>query len=277
MSDVPPVPEDALRYFRRKRLRVGFDYMAVWNEEHAIAFTVAKITSLDVLETIRQSIETAIADGQPFEQWRNELRPKLEKAGWWRPREVIDNETGEIGVSRLNHPQRLRTIYETNTRVAYAAGQWERVQRTKEVLPYLLRTVGPSLVHREQHLAWHGVLLPADDPWLEQHPCPCGWGCKCRYRQIGRVEYAKLVADGVPSPGRQQISQVTGLPTGRKVTQKLEPITTAPKVELRAWTNRRTGKTELIPKGVDPGFNYGPGAAARRARLDAVLKDKAGS
>ena len=273
MSDQPPLlPKEALEFFKRKRLRIGFDYRDVWKAEHDLAFTVAKITELSVLETIRVSIERALEQGQPFDAWRKGLKPELEKQGWWHPREVVDQATGEFGVSRLNNPRRLRTIFEQNTRMAYAAGQWERIERTKATMPYLLRTVGPSVVHREMHLAWHGTLLPVDDPWIQSHPCPSGWGCKCRYRQIGPVEYEKLVSQGVPSPGIQAINPVTGLPTGRKVQKLVPAITKAPREQLKAWKNTRTGVTELLPVGVDPGFNYKPGAAGRKALLDATLR-----
>lgn len=270
----PPVPREALEFFKQKKLKVGFDYRDVWNDEHDLNFTVAKVTELGVLESIRGSIEKAISDGQPFGQWRKNLRPELERKGWWGPREVLDKDTGEIAVTELGSPRRLRTIYENNMRVAYNAGQWERIQRTKSVLPYVLRTVGPSVEHRPEHLAWHGTLLPADDPWWLNHPCPGGWGCKCINRQIGRVERDRLVKEGVPTPGRQEINPRTGLPTGRLVRGRSPALTTAPADRMVSWTNRRTGKTELIPKGIDPGFAYRPGDASRKARLVGALTEK---
>ena len=35
-------------------------------------------------------------------------------------------------------PGRLQTIFSANMRSARAAGQWDRIQRTKDALPYLL-------------------------------------------------------------------------------------------------------------------------------------------
>ena len=35
-----PAPKEGLEYFRFRGLRTGFDYRDVWQEEHALAFTV---------------------------------------------------------------------------------------------------------------------------------------------------------------------------------------------------------------------------------------------
>lgn len=270
----PPIPAEVLAFFRGKKLQPGFDYRDVWKEEHDAAFTVAKVTELDILKDIQDSLEAGIAGGQTFDQWRSALRATLAGKGWWQDREVIDKSTGEIGRVDLSAPRRLRTIFDTNMRMAASAGQWDRAERTKAQLPYMLRTVGPSREHRPDHLAWHGTLLPIDDPWVQSHPAPCGWGCKCIYRQVGRSEYATLVKDGVPTPGKPVVDPATGLPTGQRSRSRAPAITQAPAEDLVAWRNKRTGKTEMIPRGVDPGFNYPPGQSGRSARLAAVLRDR---
>ncbi|WP_084615901.1 phage head morphogenesis protein [Solimonas flava] len=259
----PPVAKDALGYFRAKKLRPAFDYRDVWRDEHVAALTVAKVTQADVLGSISDSLDKALADGQSFDTWRKQIRPELEKAGWWGKRDVVDEATGEIRTTEIGAPSRLRKIYETNMRMARATGQWERMQRNKRVLPYVLRELGPSAEHRPEHVAWHGVLLPIDDPWVQSHPCPCGWGCKCGWRQVGRVEYQRLVRDGVPGPAVQQVNPETGLPTGHVTRERVAAKTVAPPIELRPWKNKRTGQTEMVPKGVDPGFDFNPGAVYR--------------
>jgi uncharacterized protein with gpF-like domain len=55
----------------------------MWQEEHARAFTVAKVANLDLLETIRASLDDVARNGGTFEQWQKDLVPELEKAGWW--------------------------------------------------------------------------------------------------------------------------------------------------------------------------------------------------
>ncbi|MHB1350107.1 MAG: hypothetical protein ACYCYR_09565 [Desulfobulbaceae bacterium] len=37
--------------------------------------------------------------------------------------------------------------------------------------------------------------------------------------------------------------------------------TTAPPAEYYEWTNKKTGEMHMVPKGIDPGFDYNPGAS----------------
>lgn len=82
-----PVPRDALDYFRDKDLRVGFDYRDVWDQEHAHAFTVAKAMKLDILDDIRAGLDEALAKGKTFRDFAAEVKPQLQKKGWWGVKE----------------------------------------------------------------------------------------------------------------------------------------------------------------------------------------------
>jgi len=103
-----PAPE-VLAYFRGKGLKPSFDWRDVWAEEHATAFTVAKATKLDVLETLRQAVDDAIAKGETFASFRANLEPKLQALGWWGRKDIVDPETGKEISAQLGSPRRLRT------------------------------------------------------------------------------------------------------------------------------------------------------------------------
>lgn len=103
-----------------------------------------------------------------------------------------DPLTGETKSVQLGSDRRLRTIYDTNMRTARSAGQWDRIQRTKRAMPYLLYTLGPSREHRAEHLKWADLCLPVDDPFWQTHIGPNGWGCKCGVRQVSKYEYDQL-------------------------------------------------------------------------------------
>ena len=247
-----PVPREALDYFQAKDLRPGFDYRDVWLEEHVSAFTVAKAMQLDVLDDLRDAVERALAEGRTYREFARDLTPELQRAGWWGRKEVIDPLTGVREV-QLGSPRRLRTIYRANLRTARAAGQWERIQRTKQTHPYLLYELGPSEEHRPEHVAWAGTLLPADDPWWRTHAPPNGWGCNCRLRQISRRE-----------------------------AERRGGVTARPASPTRVWINKRTGDEERVPIGIDPGWNTNPGLERQRTlmegrdgKLDAADQDLA--
>lgn len=229
-----PVPREALRFFRRKGYKTGFDYRDVWREEHATAFTVAKAMDRDVLASIRQAVDQAIAEGRTLQDFQRDLTLTLQRLGWWGRKYVLDPATGERVRAQLGSPRRLRTIYRANIRTARSAGVWDRAQRTKASRPFARYSLGPSKEHRPEHAAWDGLILPLDDPFFDTHWTPNGWGCKCWIRMLSAREAARL---GGPSK--------------------------APKVRRQPWVNKRTGEVEMVPEGVDPGWDTNPGKVGR--------------
>lgn len=242
-------PKEALDWFRAKGFEPGFDYRDVWREQHSHAFTVAKAMKMDVLTDIREALDQALAEGKTFEQFQKELTPKLQEKGWWGKQNVVDPTTGEVIKAQLGSPRRLRTIYSTNLRTARAAGQWQRIQRSKRAMPYLVYELGPSERHRPEHVSWAGILLPVDDPWWQSHYPPNGWGCKCRVRQISKREHKRLNESG-------------------------EYLTTAPAINTKPWTNGRTGEVLQVPRGIDPGWDYNPGVHQAKALAENERRSK---
>jgi len=270
-----PVPRDALDYFRDKDLRVGFDYRDVWGQEHAHAFTVAKAMKLDILDDIRAGLDEALAEGKTFRDFAAEVKPKLQKKGWWGVKELIDPETGEREEVQLGSPRRLKTIYQSNLRSARAAGQWQRAQRTKETLPFLLYELGPSENHRDEHVKWAGTLLPVDHPWWRDHMPPNGYGCKCRVRQVSRTEAERMEREGIQKPMAElEINPETGLPTGRRQRQVMPVRREPPPTETVSYTNRRTGEITQVDQGLHPAWSSNPGQDRVRV-LRGQLADKA--
>lgn len=255
-----PVPRDALAYFRDKDLRVGFDYQDVWGREHAHAFTVAKAMKLDILDDVRTGLDEALAEGKTFRDFSRGLKPRLQEKGWWGIKEEIDPNTGERRRVQLGSPRRLKTIYQSNLRSARSAGQWQRIQRTKETMPFLLYELGPSENHREQHVAWAGTLLPVDHPWWESHMTPNGYGCKCRVRQVSEVEAERLEREGIQNPLAEiETDPDTGLPTGRRRRATMPVRREAPPTRTVNFTNRRTGEITQVDQGLHPAWASNPG------------------
>lgn len=251
-------PPEITRYFEQKSLKPAFSWQDVWGEEHAYAFTVAKAVDLELLTLFKTSIQRAIDKGEGFESWREKLIPELQALGWYGRRKV-DDPTGawKSKIVDFSRPARLENIFWSNVRSARAAGQWERIQRTKAGLPYLLYVRTASANPREQHLAFVGIMLPVDDSFWSTHFPPNGWGCKCSVRQIMRFEYQRLAATG---------------------DYLLEP----PTIETRPFVNRRTGEIVHVPVGIDPGWGTNPGLSRAKtlvdnvaARLDAAGEDAA--
>jgi hypothetical protein len=239
-------PREVTRYFDGKPAAKSFDWRDWAPEDHAQAFTVAKSTGYDIIDDIRAAMADAIANRIPEREFIANLMPTLQAKGWWGKAMGVDPATGEERVVQLGSPRRLRTIYWANVRTAHAAGEWERTQRTKRFLPYLIYLRSMAEKKREEHLRYVGLIAPVDDPiWRRLYP-PNGWGCQCGVRQISRTQ-----AEGY---GWRE-----GQPT--------------PEIVERPWRNKRTGETVMLPEGVDPGWDTNPGEQ-RAANLARYLTDK---
>ncbi len=236
MTDKPlfsTAPKEVVDYFDRRPRVPTFDWRDIAPREHALAFTVAKTHGFDILSDLRDAVRKAVVDRVPYERFRDELIPILRKKGWWGEQKQRDPKTGELVKAQLGSPRRLQIIYWANVHSAHAAGEWARVERNKEFLPWLTYVASVSERKRPLHLSWVGTTLPVSDTWWQSHYPPNGWNCKCSVRQIGDREAGRLHKEF----GRDK----------------------APPLDEREWHNKRTGETENVPAGIDPGWHHNPG------------------
>ncbi|APO76099.1 phage head morphogenesis protein [Rhizobium etli 8C-3] len=237
-------PKEVTGYFDGKTLKPAFSWLDVWGEEHAYAFTVAKATEAEVLSAFHRTIGEAIRSGKGFERWKEDVRAELRKLGWWGPR-MVGDPTGEQPdrMVDFSRSRRLKTIFWSNINSARAAGQWERAQRTKKILPYILYVRTTSADPRSEHLAFVGIILPVDDPFWRTHWPPNGWGCKCQVRQISAREAENLLGRAPKDGG---------------IIYRSSPPDLGPDLQHR---NRRTGELTMVPPGIDPGWQTNAGLA----------------
>lgn len=246
----PPV--EVTGFFDRKTATPAFSWADVWAEEHAYKFTVAKAVELDVLNAFRGTIAQAIAEGKGFDNWKPLIEKELTKLGWWQPRMVTD-PTGIQPERMVNFSsdRRLKTIFWSNMNSARAAGQWERAQRSKKTLPYVLYLRTTSGDPRPEHLLWVGTILPIDHPFWKTHWPPNGWLCKCQVRMISAREAERLL-------GTERVygRDADGNEIKIRYTDQVPDL--GPDLEYR---NRRTGEVSMVPPGIDPGWQTNPGLA----------------
>ncbi|HRJ70256.1 MAG TPA: phage minor head protein [Beijerinckiaceae bacterium] len=234
-------PKEVIEYFDRRGTRVSWRWTDFAPHEHALGFTVARTEGYDVIDTLREAVRKAVVDRVPYETFRDELIPKLKEKSWWGTIRR-GGEKVELGSLR-----RLQTIYWANIRSAHAAGEWARIQQTKDFLPFLQYRRTLSERARPEHLGWVGITLPVDDPWWRTHFPPNGWNCKCRVEQIGEV-----------AAGRA--------PPDRRIR---------PRLETDLWRDKTSGRTQRVPKGIDPGWQRNPGVT-REVVAAALEREKLG-
>lgn len=240
-------PADAVAYLRQRgRIATTYSWQDLWQDEHSHQFTVSRLASADLLQTMRDKISASVNGDLTRRDFIRDAKAALSEAGWWGRKEVIEPATGEILRTTFN-ATRLQLIFDVNTRQAYAAGQWERLQRTKASHPYLRYITKRDERVRAAHAAWDNVTLPIDHPFWASHYPPNGFNCRCRVVAVSQREYDRGTT-----------------PSGGPLNKN------APEVMWRQWINQRTGQVETIPAGIDPGFAYNPGISAARSQLSLV-------
>ncbi len=155
---------------------------------HNRAFTVAKITKLDLLKDIQESLANAELEGIGFDEWKKNIKPTLAKKGWLGDVEVTNPKTGEIKNIYVGN-RRLKTIYSTNMQVANAKARYEtQISSDGEYFVYI--AVMDSLT-RPAHAKHHMVILPKNHPFWQTHYPPNAWNCRCKVRVYSLKELQK--------------------------------------------------------------------------------------
>lgn len=184
-------PKDAVSYFRSKGFAVTDRWQEMLGDAHARAFTVAKAMRMDVLETIRKEVDSAIAEGITEKEFSKRLTPCLQAAGWWGKQTWVDSDGNARNV-QLGSPYRLKTIYRTSLQTSYMAGRYRRQLATAKTHPYLMYVAVMDGNTRPSHAKLNGRIFRYDDPiWKYLYP-PNGWGCRCRTRALTQKQVDRL-------------------------------------------------------------------------------------
>lgn len=128
-------PEEAIRYLESKGFAITFDWQALSAEAQQQAFTVAKVTRLDLLQDIKDALIKAQSEGSTVEQFKKDLKPIIESKGWSGRKEITLKDGTKSTVNLT--PSRLETVYRTNLQSAYSAGRWQQIEEAKQTRPYL--------------------------------------------------------------------------------------------------------------------------------------------
>lgn len=238
----------------RGQLSVSYAWQDVWQEEHGLQFTVSRLARLDLLQAVHQAIVKSVNGDLTRKDWMDDIEALLTQAGWWGTKAVTDPADGEVKLTTFD-PARLRLIYDTNTRQAYAAGQWERVERSKRSLPYVRYVTRRDGRVRDEHAQWDNLVLPVDHAFWKTHWPPNGWRCRCLVISMSQADYDKGYTLDRPGAEYNIDAPLVKVPLRKD----------APNLGEREYINPRTGEVMQVPNGIDPGFAYNPGQARQLA------------
>lgn len=180
-------------YIKDKKPELHFDYDEIMHSAHHKAFTVAKVTKLDLLKDIQESLVKAKKDGVKFDEWKKQIKPTLAKKGWLgevtvknpKTKEPTERPKGEKKKIYVGN-RRLKTIYQTNMAVARAKGRYqEQMNSDAQFLRYSAIMDSHTRLGHAKH---HGLILAKNDPFWDTHYPPNAWNCRCKVRAYTKDE-----------------------------------------------------------------------------------------
>lgn len=192
---------------RLAQLQATTGWTDVWQSEHDRAFMVAGAMKADVLADLAAAVDKAVTQGTTLEEFRRDFRKIVAEKGWQISPAGQGTKKGEAW--------RTKVIYRTNVSTSYHAGRFAQLTAAK--FPYWIYFHGNSAEPRLQHLAWNGLILPADHPFWATHYPPNGWGCSC-YVSGARSLKSAAILGGKPDlklpDNWASIDPRTGAPVG---------------------------------------------------------------
>lgn len=187
-----PVPnEEARRFIADKPVvsRRVFDRLVP--EVQGRVFTITGVRSADTMQRVRDRI----ADLPMGADW-DEVKKDIVKQVL--PDFVDPDATPEERDKAIaSSNRRAELLMRTHGFQAYQSAAWHAHEEMTAVFPYRRYiTVGDERV-RDSHRALHGVILPVDDPFWDDHYPPWDYGCRCQAVPVSRAAYEKeLARDG---------------------------------------------------------------------------------
>ena len=233
-------PSMAIKYFKNKNNKLSWDWHEVWQSAHKKSFTVAKLMREDVLQDIKDSLDKSLAEGKTFQQFQKELKPTLQKKGWWGEQFVGDSQ-GNIEHVQMGSLSRLKTIYQVNMQTSYMAGRYQTQMDNADNRPYWQYVAVMDRRTRPEHAELNERTFRYDDPFWDSFYPPNGWRCRCRVRALSKEDLDGADADKSKGYLSEEMTLVS------KKTGEMKPVA--------VYTDPLTGH-KIKP---DVGWSYNPG------------------
>lgn len=204
-------PNEIVKYFESKGCKISFDWHELYEDAHAKAFTVAKMTNADLLKDTQTLIDKAIKEGWSSQKFKKVANGLFAKNGWTGTKEVTDPKTGKTKKVELGTPRRIKKIFSCNMNSAYAVGHYKEQMEDADFAPYFQYMCILDNRTRPEHKAMHGKVFRYDDPiWQTMYP-PNGWNCRCFVNSLTPEDIKKQGLTVESSKGKLvEVSTIVG-------------------------------------------------------------------
>jgi len=182
----PMSPQRAREILQSKLLLQKQDLEKLGHVAYTIAWTVARVAELRVLEALRQALVRVIEEGGTLDDWTAALDNILDTTGW--------------GTS----PWHAETIMRTTIGSVYESERFAYLRGAQEVEWLVYDAINDDRV-RPEHLELDGLAYPREE-FPEYLWPPNGYNCRCTVVPALREDLADLGAwtptweDEIPEP-----------------------------------------------------------------------------
>ncbi len=192
-----PLPfEEAIAYWQELLPLTRDELMRIEKAARARAFTVSRVTAMEVIEDIHQAVEAAIEGGETLADFAGRLDKIMASGGW-------------EGLT----PWHMETVFRNNIQTAYSVGRFDQMMARKESFPFWQYDAVNDSATRPTHAAMDGKVFPADHPFWDTWYPPNGHRCRCSVTPVH-----KYVAE------EEGMNVETKDPTGTLIEPK-DPVT----------------------------------------------------
>ena len=160
--DLEPLPfEEAIWFFSDLVPMTAAEFYALADDMRARAFTVARVSSMDVIMDIYGAVEAAIETGETLADFKGRLSEIMASRGW-------------EGLA----PWHAETVFRNNIQTAYSVGRWNRMKDMADRFYGEYDAVNDSRT-RPAHAELDEKIFPLDHPFWDTWWPPNGHRCRC--------------------------------------------------------------------------------------------------
>lgn len=145
----------AADYLRARNVEPSAEFYARLEHLRQEAWTLSKISDVEQIEQVKQSLVKALAEGKSFREWQQALTPEM--------------------LALPRHYQ--ETVFRTAMLSSYNGAKWTHFRAHIGRRPILRYIAVNDHRTRPAHHALHGLMMPVDEERWQQLAPPLGFNC----------------------------------------------------------------------------------------------------
>lgn len=179
-DEIPPIKfEEAVEFLKAKIPITKAEWKSVEPKARFRAFTVAKLGSATLIDTVKQQLLGVLEDGKGYAEF------------WNRIKQTVENDVSKI------KPGYWETVFRTNTQSAYVAGKLQQFENSGVAAYQLMviEDVRTSQICRNllNKNSGYGIILPVAHPFWQKYGFPpYHFNCRSSIRGVWPSQVGKF-------------------------------------------------------------------------------------